>query len=53
MKQTEHIMQKAIEARVRLLETTLQPSTMSHYRLTVRLFLSYLNESFPEVRKPP
>jgi len=52
MKQTEHLLQKAIEARVRLLETTLQPSTMSHYRLTVRLFLSYLSESFPEVRNP-
>jgi integrase len=52
MKQTEHALQKAIEARVRLLETTLQPSTMSHYRRTVRLFLSYLNESFPEVRQP-
>lgn len=52
MKQTEHTLQKAIEARVRLLETTLQPSTMSHYRRTVRLFLSYLNENFPSVRKP-
>jgi integrase len=52
MKQTEHLLQKAIEARVRWLETTLQPSTVQHYRRTARLFLSYLNESFPEVRKP-
>lgn len=52
MKQAEHALQQAIEARVRLLETILQPSTVGHYRRTVRLFLSYLNESFPEVRKP-
>ena len=52
MKQAEHALQQAIAARVRLLETTLQPSTVSHYRRTVRLFVSYLSESFPEVRKP-
>jgi len=49
MKPTEHALEKALEARVRLLETTLQPSSMKNYRYTVRLFLEYLNESFPEV----
>jgi integrase len=52
MKPTEHPIEKALQARVRLLETTLQPSTMHHYRRTVRLFLGYLNENFPEVSKP-
>jgi integrase len=52
MKQTKHLLQEAIEARVRLLETTLQPSTVLHYRRTVRLFLGYLNDSYPEVRQP-
>ena len=42
MKQTEHALQKVLEAQVRLLETTLQPATMYHYRRTVRLFLGYL-----------
>jgi integrase len=52
MKPAHHPLQKALEARVRLLETTLQPSTMHHYRHTLRLFLGYLNESYPEVSKP-
>jgi site-specific recombinase XerD len=52
MKPTEHPLQQALETRVRWLETTLQPSTMHHYRHTVRLFLEYLQENFPEVRKP-
>src|ERR1039458_5703970 len=49
MKPTEHPLQKALEARVRLLETTLQPSTVKQYRRTVRLFLGYLSQNFPEV----
>ena len=52
MKQSGHPLQKALEAQVRLLETTLQPSTMYHYRHTVRLFLRYWNENHPEVTKP-
>ena len=52
MKPTEHPLQQALETRVRWLETTLQPSTMHHYRHTVRLFLEYLQENFPAVRKP-
>src|SRR5580700_5256155 len=52
MKPTEHPLENALQARVRLLETTLQPSSISSYRHTVRLFLEYLQETFPEVRKP-
>jgi len=52
MKPTESPLQQALEARVRWLETTLQPSTMHHYRHTLRLFLGYLQEHFPEIRKP-
>src|ERR1017187_3813456 len=52
MKPTEHPLQKALEARVRLLETTLQPSTVKQYRRTVRLFLGYLSQNFPEVQRP-
>jgi integrase len=52
MKPSEHPLQKALEARVRLLDTTLQPSTMRHYRRTVRLFLEYLHEQHPQIRQP-
>lgn len=52
MKPVENALQKALEACVRLLETTLQASTVKHYRQTVRLFLAYLQERFPEIRKP-
>jgi site-specific recombinase XerD len=52
MKQTKSPLQKALEARVRLLDTTLQPATMNHYRHTMRLFLRYLSEQYPEVSSP-
>jgi integrase len=52
MKQIQSPLQKALEARVRLLETTLQPSTMYQYRHTVRLFLGYLKEQYPGVSRP-
>lgn len=52
MKQTEHALQQALEAQLRLLATTLQPATMYHYRRTVRLFLGYLREIYPEVSRP-
>ncbi|MFN0103334.1 MAG: tyrosine-type recombinase/integrase [Bryobacteraceae bacterium] len=45
-------LQAALAARVRLLETTLQPSTAAHYRYTMRSFLRYLGASFPEIGKP-
>jgi site-specific recombinase XerD len=51
MKRLAHPLEEALRARVRLLETTLRPSTAGHYRGTVRLFLAYLRQSFPEVRR--
>ena len=45
-------LQAALAARVRLLETTLQPSTAAHYRCTVRSFLKYLQANFPDIGKP-
>jgi site-specific recombinase XerD len=50
MKPTEQAFEKALETQLRLLETTLQPSTVKQYRQTVRLFLAYVEEHFPEVR---
>ena len=43
---------EALQARVRLLATTLRPSTVRQYEHTVRLFLAYLRQSFPELRRP-
>lgn len=42
----------SLAARVRLLATTLRPGTIAGYRHTVKLFLAYLNATFPEVRQP-
>jgi len=44
-------LEAALRARVRLLETTLQPATIRQYERTVRLFLEYLRESFPEIQQ--
>ena len=52
MRQTQNALQKALEAQLRLLATTLQPATMYHYRSTVRLFLGYLQEDYPQVSRP-
>jgi len=52
MTRPAHALREALDARLRLLGTTLQPSTMWSYRQTVRLFLDYLQESFPELRQP-
>jgi integrase len=52
MRQAEHALQQALEVQLRLLATTLQPATMYHYRRTVRLFLGYLRENYPEVSRP-
>lgn len=52
MKPIQNPLQQALEARVRLLETTLHPSTILHYRHTLRLFLRYLTEHCPEVSRP-
>lgn len=51
MKHLPHPLEEALRARVRLLETTLRPSTARQYQGTVRLFLAYLRQSFPEVRR--
>lgn len=42
----------ALQARVGLLATTLRPGTVSGYRHTVKLFLTYVNAAFPEIRQP-
>ena len=48
----ERSLREALEARVRLLETTLQPSTAAHYRYTLRSFLKYLQANLPDIGKP-
>jgi integrase len=52
LKKATHPLQQALESRVQLLATTLRPATMKHYRQTVELFILYLAQSFPEVRRP-
>ena len=52
MKRPPHPLEEALQARVRLLATTLRPSTAGQYKHTVRLFLAYLLEAFPQVRRP-
>jgi integrase len=52
MKRPSHPLEEALQARVRLLATTLRPGTVSQYNYTVRLFLRYLHEDFPELRRP-
>lgn len=48
----ERSLREALAARVRVLETTLQPATASGYRYTVRSFIGYLGASFPDIGKP-
>jgi integrase len=45
-------LQAALEACVRRLATTLQPSTVSLYRGALRSFLSYLQADFPAIAAP-
>ena len=47
-----HPLEKALRARVGLLATTLRPATVRQYNQTVRLFLAYLRDSFPELHRP-
>jgi hypothetical protein len=42
-------LEKAFCARIDLLATTLSPDTVRGYGHTVRLFLAYLRESFPDI----
>lgn len=51
MRTPPHPLEEALRARVRLLATTLRPATVEHYECTVRLFMTYLRKSFPEVRR--
>jgi integrase len=44
-------LEQALTSRVQLLATTLRPSSVKQYRYTVRLFLLYLRQSFPEVQR--
>ena len=47
----ERSLREALEGQVRLLATTLQPSTVYQYRGTLRSFLRYLQPDFPEIGK--
>jgi site-specific recombinase XerD len=51
MKVPPHPLEEAFRARVSLLATTLKPSTVNNYRRTMRLFIKYLRQRFPEVRR--
>jgi site-specific recombinase XerD len=52
MRNPPHPLEEALQARVRLLATTLRPATVKQYKQTVRLFMNYLRGTFPEVRRP-
>lgn len=45
-------LQQALATRLRLLETTLQPNTLSGYKRTARRFLEFLRQRFPAVGRP-
>jgi integrase len=50
MRKPPHPLEKALQARVRLLATTLRPGTVRQYDQTVRLFMAYLRGHCPDVR---
>ncbi len=52
MKKPAHALEQALQARVAWLATTLRPSSVPHYRYTLRLFLEYLRQSFPDLERP-
>lgn len=52
MRTPPHPLEEALRARVRLLATTLRPATVRQYEYSVRLFMTYLRASFPDVRSP-
>jgi site-specific recombinase XerD len=43
---------RALYQRLRVLSTTLRPSTLAQYRLTAKDFLRYLQAHFPSLRRP-
>jgi site-specific recombinase XerD len=51
MRARPHPLAEALCARVRLLATTLRPTTVTGYQGTVRMFLKYLSD-YPAVRQP-
>jgi site-specific recombinase XerD len=51
MRTPPHPLEEALRARVRLLATTLRPATVRQYEHTVRQFMAYLRQSFPEIRR--
>ena len=52
MRTPPHSLEKALDARVQLLATTLRPATVKLYRHTARIFVAYLKERCPDVRSP-
>lgn len=52
MRTPPHPLEKALQSRVRLLATTLRPSTVKQYSHSIRLFMAYLRQNFPQVRQP-
>jgi integrase len=48
----ERSLREALEGSVRVLATTLQPSTVNKYRGTIGSFLCYLQPAFPLIGKP-
>lgn len=51
MRTPPHPLEEALRARVRLLATTLRPATVRQYQHTVRWFMAYLRQSFPDIRR--
>lgn len=51
MRTPPHPLEEALRARVRLLATTLRPSTVRQYEHTLRRFMAYLRRSFPDIRR--
>jgi site-specific recombinase XerD len=51
MRTPPHPLEEALRARVRLLATTLRPATVRQYEHTVRLFMTHLRATFPDLRR--
>lgn len=44
-------LEQIFEAHIQTLALTLRPGTVKNYRIQTRLFLSYLHETFPQIRR--
>jgi len=51
MSQSRTSLERIFETQIQTLALALQPSTVSHYRLTARHFLAYLHATFPKVHQ--